>query len=322
VHATSLENFSDSLREYRQSLLVGSQSPLTPMQQYLETQLEYERVRGLAQAGDKDAMQRLNSVASTFLQASQRMYASSAEYVQDFNEVTTDVSNVANYADTQASIADRTLAALETQFSTMVDISQNTRNTVVALTGLGTELTNALAEYTRTIELSLGNYAEQVATVVAVPQAPAPTPVAPAGFTLAAQDWYAPPDYSSIGAAMGAAFEMGGIRKYATGGVVSQMTPFVHSGGLGIMGEAGPEAIMPLQRMPGGQLGVALSGDMQQQLARLNQQVAELTQVVANGAVMNAQATDRNTEAVVAAVGDSAESTVYQNRLNNRTRVV
>jgi phage-related minor tail protein len=32
------------------------------------------------------------------------------------------------------------------------------------------------------------------------------------------------------------------------------------SGGLGLAGEAGPEAIVPLSRGPGGKLGVAMSG--------------------------------------------------------------
>lgn len=270
------KKFAESLRDYRQSLLTGSQSPLTPMQQYLQTQLEYERVRGLAQAGDKDAIQKLSSVGNAFLQASQRMFASSAEYVRDFSTVTEDVTAVANYADAQASIADQTLAALQAQFNTLVDVSQNTKDTVVALTGLGPQLAEALA------------------------------------------------NYNVVRAGMGMAFDSGGVKRYALGGVVTQMTPFQYSGGLGIMGEAGPEAIMPLRRMPGGELGVIAGGnrEMQQQLAKLNQQVAELTQVVANGAIMNAQATDRNTEAVVAAVGDTAEAVDYQAKLSNRTRVV
>jgi len=52
---------------------------------------------------------------------------------------------------------------------------------------------------------------------------------------------------------------------YAAGGaftnqIVSQPTYFAHGGGFGLMGEAGPEAIMPLTRMPNGDLGVQTSG--------------------------------------------------------------
>ena len=47
-----------------------------------------------------------------------------------------------------------------------------------------------------------------------------------------------------------------GVQMYANGGVVNGATAFSHSGGLGVMGEAGPEAIMPLKRGRNGKLGV------------------------------------------------------------------
>jgi hypothetical protein len=63
-------------------------------------------------------------------------------------------------------------------------------------------------------------------------------------------------------AANGAVFDQGGpVHAFAGGGVVSGATPFAFAGGVGVMGEAGPEAIMPLQRNAQGQLGVA-GGDV------------------------------------------------------------
>ena len=47
---------------------------------------------------------------------------------------------------------------------------------------------------------------------------------------------------------------------FAKGGVVSMPTRFPLSGGTGLMGESGPEAIMPLKRGSDGRLGVAASG--------------------------------------------------------------
>lgn len=62
-------------------------------------------------------------------------------------------------------------------------------------------------------------------------------------------------------AAQGAAFQQGGrLTTFAQGGIVSSPTVFRFAGGAGLMGEAGPEAIMPLKRLPSGQLGVAASG--------------------------------------------------------------
>ena len=58
----------------------------------------------------------------------------------------------------------------------------------------------------------------------------------------------------------GGAFASGRVTAFAKGGVVSSPTPFAMRGGAGLMGEAGPEAIMPLARGPDGRLGVAAQG--------------------------------------------------------------
>lgn len=60
--------------------------------------------------------------------------------------------------------------------------------------------------------------------------------------------------------ANGAAFTQGRVLPFAKGGVVASPTHFAMRGATGLMGEAGPEAIMPLQRGADGRLGVAASG--------------------------------------------------------------
>lgn len=60
----------------------------------------------------------------------------------------------------------------------------------------------------------------------------------------------------------GAGFAQGRVMPFANGGIVSSPTTFPMRGGTGLMGEAGPEAIMPLTRGPDGKLGVrAQSGN-------------------------------------------------------------
>lgn len=54
----------------------------------------------------------------------------------------------------------------------------------------------------------------------------------------------------------GASFAHGRVTPFANGGVVSGPVAFPMRGGTGLMGEAGPEAIMPLQRGADGKLGV------------------------------------------------------------------
>jgi phage-related minor tail protein len=58
----------------------------------------------------------------------------------------------------------------------------------------------------------------------------------------------------------GGAFVQGRVMPFAKGGVVATPTTFPMRGGTGLMGEAGPEAILPLSRGPGGRLGVEMAG--------------------------------------------------------------
>ena len=60
--------------------------------------------------------------------------------------------------------------------------------------------------------------------------------------------------------AMGNVFAQNGIQKFARGGIVDKPTVFPFANGIGLMGEAGPEAIMPLRRGANGRLGVEASG--------------------------------------------------------------
>lgn len=63
--------------------------------------------------------------------------------------------------------------------------------------------------------------------------------------------------FSVKGSAQGNVIENGYMKAFASGGVVNGPTIFpMANGGVGLMGEAGPEAIMPLSRLPNGQLGI------------------------------------------------------------------
>lgn len=53
---------------------------------------------------------------------------------------------------------------------------------------------------------------------------------------------------------------LAGVKPFAKGGVIASPSYFPLGKGLGLAGEAGPEAIMPLQRGPDGRLGVASGG--------------------------------------------------------------
>ena len=81
---------------------------------------------------------------------------------------------------------------------------------------------------------------------------------------------------------------------FASGGaftnqIVSAPTYFRHGGGLGLMGEAGPEAILPLKRMPSGNLGVETGGDTRVVVNIINHSGAAVSQEERRNADGNAQ---------------------------------
>lgn len=96
----------------------------------------------------------------------------------------------------------------------------------------------------------------------------------------------------------GGSFSQGRVMPFADGGVVNGPVNFPMRGGMGLMGEAGPEAIMPLARGPDGKLGVRggsggnpinivmniQSPDVQGFQRSQSQIAAQMSRVLGNGA--------------------------------------
>jgi len=80
------------------------------------------------------------------------------------------------------------------------------------------------------------------------------------GVAGGASGGFASTDLGTFANANGNVFRAGNVIPFARGGVVSRPTLFPMANGMGLMGEAGPEAVMPLRRGPGGRLGVSAHG--------------------------------------------------------------
>jgi phage-related minor tail protein len=94
------------------------------------------------------------------------------------------------------------------------------------------------------------------------------------------------------GFADGGSFSQGRVMPFAKGGVISGPTTFPMRGGMGLMGEAGPEAIMPLTRGPDGSLGVRAAGG-----------AAQPVQIVMNIQTPDAQSFQRSQSQIAASMG-------------------
>lgn len=76
--------------------------------------------------------------------------------------------------------------------------------------------------------------------------------------------------------ANGGSFSQGRVMPFAKGGVVSGPMTFPMRGGMGLMGEAGPEAIMPLTRGSDGRLGVQAAGGGRPVVINMNVQTPDV----------------------------------------------
>ncbi|MBU3887445.1 phage tail tape measure protein [Methylosinus sporium] len=78
---------------------------------------------------------------------------------------------------------------------------------------------------------------------------------------------------SGLSGLLSGAFGTGGgasVAPFAEGGVVASPTFFGANGAVGLMGERGAEAIMPLARGPDGRLGVSMQGAQQSVAVTVN----------------------------------------------------
>jgi phage-related minor tail protein len=80
------------------------------------------------------------------------------------------------------------------------------------------------------------------------------------GGTGAAAATGAPIAIASLFSAKGNVFANDNLVPFARGGIIDHPALFRFAKGTGLMGEAGPEAIMPLKRGPDGSLGVQMHG--------------------------------------------------------------
>lgn len=121
------KGFSDSLKEFRDSLLTGALSPKTPLEKYNLALQDLDQTYALAMKGDETAIARLKTVAQTFLDMSREYYASSDAYVSDFDRVQRILDSTIGLVDTQVSDLERQLQVAQDQLAVLGYIDETTK---------------------------------------------------------------------------------------------------------------------------------------------------------------------------------------------------
>jgi hypothetical protein len=137
-----MRGLGSSLRDFGTSLKVGELSTLTPQQQLAVARSEFTSTANAAQGGDVGAIERLQAVATTFLEESRSFQGSGGTYSADFDAVQTAISNSATVAELQAQQAERHRLILENQLDVQKQTQQeqaNIRQAVEALVAVQRE---------------------------------------------------------------------------------------------------------------------------------------------------------------------------------------
>lgn len=112
---STFRDFAKQVNSFRTSLILGGTSTATPLEKFAAAQTAFEDTYQKAVAGDKDAMSKLTSSASSYLEQAQTVFASSAQYSSIFASVTEKLATAESAASTTADTAELQLSALKDQ---------------------------------------------------------------------------------------------------------------------------------------------------------------------------------------------------------------
>lgn len=220
----------------------------------------------------ESAFERLQNVAFTVIQAiAQEMlekfiFEEAIKGIQNYlGSLTSTTQQFQTFSESMAS----TTQAAQSMSGAMNWLGSSQAQVGTILSSTANELAGASQEYgNSTIEalklaaaqsqIAIADAADSAAKIPYVGWALAPVAATLTGAAIAAGTAMTT-GAAALGGmfAKGGVFENGSVTAFANGGVVSQPTYFPMAGGqVGLMGEAGAEAIMPLKRSANGKLGV------------------------------------------------------------------
>jgi len=235
-------NFDLKERQYQLGLISEKE--------YNTMLIEQERARLKDQYPDMDPAQREEMVALKQQEIDPTPFQEMRQNIAQLKQELTDLLNPVNQI---TGAANAIGTAFSTSFINVINGSQTARE--------------ALASFFRNVGKYFLDMASQIiAKMITMAILNQVVGLLPGGAPMSSKGYFDPmtgkgvagPNY---GLAKGGIVDRGIVKRYAMGGIVDKPTMFAYANGgtgrFGLMGEAGPEAILPLKRGSDGKLGVA-----------------------------------------------------------------
>jgi hypothetical protein len=150
----SIKRYIDSLRKFKDSLLLGAASPLTPAEKYREAKQQFDAILATAmgtavtpaeQSAKDAALGQLEGASNSFLEASRVYNASSQQYTDDFNLVQRALTQTTSNLADQLTVEEQSLAALNTQIGVLETVNDSVLTVADAVNRLATAVDAARA---------------------------------------------------------------------------------------------------------------------------------------------------------------------------------
>lgn len=112
-----------AIKRFRDEMRISDKSPLSPYQQLLEAQRQFQDISTKARAGDEDALGQLTQISQSYLDEAQSYYASSTEYYQIWTEVDRTLLELQTATEGTLSETEKQKAALDAQVKGIIDVN-------------------------------------------------------------------------------------------------------------------------------------------------------------------------------------------------------
>jgi hypothetical protein len=145
----SIKRYIDSLRKFKDSLLLSAASPLTPAEKYREAKQQFDAILATAmgtavtpaeQSAKEAALGQLEGASNSFLEASRVYNASSQQYTEDFNLVQRALTQTASDLTAQLTAEEKSLEALNAQIGALETVNDSVLSIADAVNNLASAL--------------------------------------------------------------------------------------------------------------------------------------------------------------------------------------